>query len=335
MSILPDNTTTVNPARPVLGMPVDDWVRHQLGTYAATVFDADDVIELRLIPPGRQLWTTAAELVSLALSLIDANVTGSNIYIGANPRLHDGGAKAAEVALSRNFFSDLDNTTLRAAEERWQAAKLPTPTMVIMSGNGIHTYLRLAEPLFELGTWSEMQRDVIALLASDRKIHDPPRLMRAPGFRNWKRTPFPDCRVLFADPTRRYRLAELRAIVPPTPVMISRRQASTEQPTARRKRLSLRVQVLGERIRRYLERVPGAVSGARGHDRTFYAACVLILGFNLTISEAWPFFLEWNKTCEPPWSDPELEHKLKDADAQPGPRGYLIRGRRHDQEVRS
>src|SRR5690242_14812083 len=40
---------------------------------------------------------------------------------------------------------------------------------------------------------------------------------------------------------------------------------------------------LERRVRRasaYLSRLPGAVSGQRGHDRTFRAACVLIKGFD-------------------------------------------------------
>ena len=38
----------------------------------------------------------------------------------------------------------------------------------------------------------------------------------------------------------------------------------------------------------YLARLPGAVSGQRGHDRTFHAACVLIKGFDLTVDAGPP-----------------------------------------------
>lgn len=85
---------------------------------------------------------------------------------------------------------------------------------------------------------------------------------------------------------------------------------------------------LERRIRRasaYLARLPGAVSGQGGHDRTFRAACVLIKGFNLTADQARPLLTEWNRGCVPAWSAAELEHKLKDAEAAPDarPRGYL------------
>ena len=35
---------------------------------------------------------------------------------------------------------------------------------------------------------------------------------------------------------------------------------------------------------------------------------------------------EWNRTCQPPWTEKELRHKLDDADKKPGERGYLLRG---------
>jgi len=76
----------------------------------------------------------------------------------------------------------------------------------------------------------------------------------------------------------------------------------------------------------YLTKIPPAISGQRGHDRTFRIACVLIQGFDLTIDEARPLLQQWNLGCDPPWSTPELEHKLRDAYRAEGaqPRGYLL-----------
>jgi putative DNA primase/helicase len=82
-----------------------------------------------------------------------------------------------------------------------------------------------------------------------------------------------------------------------------------------------------ERAASYLGQIPAAISGQRGHDRTFHAACVLIKGFALSIDEARPLLRDWNERCTPPWSEAELEHKLKSAEAAPDkrPRGYLVR----------
>ncbi len=76
----------------------------------------------------------------------------------------------------------------------------------------------------------------------------------------------------------------------------------------------------------YLARIPPAVAGERGHDRTFQAARALVLGFDLGIDQARPLLSSWNQGCQPPWSPAELEHKLKDAAAKPGPkpRGWLL-----------
>jgi hypothetical protein len=79
-----------------------------------------------------------------------------------------------------------------------------------------------------------------------------------------------------------------------------------------------------DRARRYLERVPPAVSGSGGHNHTFRVACVLVLGFRLSPESAYPVIAEWNATCQPPWRDSELWHKLGDADKLGGERGWLL-----------
>ncbi|MFO0966152.1 MAG: bifunctional DNA primase/polymerase [Gemmataceae bacterium] len=71
--------------------------------------------------------------------------------------------------------------------------------------------------------------------------------------------------------------------------------------------------MLTRRARGYLACIEGAISGHGGHNRTFRVACVLVQKFGLTIEQALPLFRLWNQTCEPPWSEKELLHKLQDA----------------------
>ena len=78
------------------------------------------------------------------------------------------------------------------------------------------------------------------------------------------------------------------------------------------------------RARRYLAKIPAAVSGQHGHNATFHAACALVKGFDLTPDEVLPLLQQWNETCQPPWSEAELRHKLADADRQPSERGELF-----------
>ena len=78
-----------------------------------------------------------------------------------------------------------------------------------------------------------------------------------------------------------------------------------------------------ERARKYIAKLPPAVSGQRGHDKTFHVACVLVLGFGLPPEDAFALLTEWNQTCDPPWTERELRHKVDSATKQPGERNYL------------
>ncbi|TXH13012.1 MAG: DUF3987 domain-containing protein [Hyphomicrobiaceae bacterium] len=80
---------------------------------------------------------------------------------------------------------------------------------------------------------------------------------------------------------------------------------------------------------KYIEKVEPAVSGQRGHDRTMRVACILVQGFGLSVEAARPILKSYSSQCLPPWSEKELEHKLKSADAQPGhqtAQGLMPRG---------
>ena len=83
-----------------------------------------------------------------------------------------------------------------------------------------------------------------------------------------------------------------------------------------------------ERARNYIEKIPGAVSGAGGHPTTFKVACVLVHGFALGESESLGLMLNWNASCVPPWSERELIHKLSDAGkaSHATARGHLLGG---------
>ncbi|HOC55388.1 MAG TPA: hypothetical protein PKI20_07195 [Verrucomicrobiota bacterium] len=81
-----------------------------------------------------------------------------------------------------------------------------------------------------------------------------------------------------------------------------------------------------ERARLYVAKCPPAISGQRGHDATFHVAAVLWNGFGLSEAETLTVLAEWNRACQPPWSEAELIHKVRSvANAQHSdPRGYLV-----------
>jgi putative DNA primase/helicase len=89
-----------------------------------------------------------------------------------------------------------------------------------------------------------------------------------------------------------------------------------------------------ERARKYLAEIEGAVSGERGHDKTFRAACKIVRGFALPLAQALPLLREWNLKCKPPWSEKELVHKIKGAlkkkrGKDEGPIGWLLNAKRN------
>lgn len=67
-----------------------------------------------------------------------------------------------------------------------------------------------------------------------------------------------------------------------------------------------------DRARAYLSKVPPAISGQGGHRATFYAACACVR-LGLSEHEAFDSLGEWNRRCQPPWTERELRHKIRDA----------------------
>jgi hypothetical protein len=81
-----------------------------------------------------------------------------------------------------------------------------------------------------------------------------------------------------------------------------------------------------QRAAAWLSRVPPAVSGQNGHSTTYTAAVGLVHGFGLSEGDALSLLSDWNRSCQPPWSDRELIHKIRDAASKPHdkPAGHLL-----------
>lgn len=83
-----------------------------------------------------------------------------------------------------------------------------------------------------------------------------------------------------------------------------------------------------DRASKYLSKCAESVTGQRGHNAAIWAASVLVHGFELAEHEAFAVLkAEFNPRCAPPWSDRELEHKVREAAAKPldKPKGWLLR----------
>lgn len=70
---------------------------------------------------------------------------------------------------------------------------------------------------------------------------------------------------------------------------------------------------VASRARAYLGRIPPAISGQGGHSQTLLAAEHMVRGFELDDGMALLLLLDWNRSCQPPWSERELRHKVREA----------------------
>ena len=80
-----------------------------------------------------------------------------------------------------------------------------------------------------------------------------------------------------------------------------------------------------ERAALWLAKVPPAISGSGGHSQTYTAAVGLVHGFGLSDTDAFTLLSDWNRSCQPPWQDRELLHKIRQANekSHSKPRGHL------------
>lgn len=297
-----------------MSIPIDPTevdTHSQLSQFAECVLEPDDLIEVRMLPSGRSEWFLASDLSVKSAELALMNQAGEGIYIGANPRKESGGKCDADVALARCLFADFDDTTIDAVRFRLSETSLPTPTLTIASGHGVHIYFRLQEPITDLAAWTQWQKDLAVLVQSDSSICNPSRLMRIPGFQNWK-SPAGPCGIIECDAERVYELAELHESIPQREVVAdesnrSSADTSTDGHNVGTYNASHRDVFI--RARLYADKWPGVGEGNRNAEAVKHAAC-LRRDFALSEDDAFPIFESWNNRNNPPLSELELRSCL-------------------------
>ena len=273
-------------------------------------YEPGDLIELRPIPhdsehPHGRGWYTPSQLSAMNGGITRLNQRQS-IYFGVNPRTQSGGGSRADVACCRAVFADFDGLPLAEVMRRIEDAGLPHPTVIVESGGGFHVYWTLADPI-DPDLFEQIQRGLIAVLDSDPKVCDAPRIMRLPGTVN--RKPERDnalCTVVELNDERH----DIESIIMRFPEPAA--EAPTTKPTSDDNRI--------ERARRYVAKMPAAVSGQGGHNATFHVACVLFR-FGLDDTDARRLLTEYSARCQPPWSARELDHKIESAKAEVAAKG--------------
>ena len=286
----------------------------QIKTFC-TLFEADDIIEVRRLPSKRKSWHLAGTLHEQAHALAADNERGENIHPGCNPRTRDGGSKASDVELARFLWCDCDATTPADAILAAKSARMPTATLVTNTGHGAHLFWKLSEPL-PVGEWKKCQRDLARTVGSDRSVCDAARLTRLPSFTNHK-SPTADCYIVKHHPEAVYDLSDLREIIKPATAMV------TSDPAPLTVYQTPEAGGDVERAMSYLAKTPGAVQGENGDNHTFRVACSM-RDFGLSEAKTLAVMAGWNLKCDPPWCDDDLrskvEHAYQYAKREPGNR---------------
>lgn len=147
-----------------LNEDLDAIVRHPADSFLAALFEDGDTIIFRPI----ETWTEGNRKQSRVLyrdTLYRKNVPSvrritlrqlerasaaekANVFFGICPRFGDRGRYdlAWQIRTVRAVWADVDNSTVGDALKRVDATGLPTPSIVVCSGNGVHLYWLLELP---------------------------------------------------------------------------------------------------------------------------------------------------------------------------------------------
>ncbi|MBX9654744.1 DUF3987 domain-containing protein [bacterium] len=225
-------------------------------------------------------------------------------------------------AVSGIFVIDMDGTDgiagfNKLAEEHGE----PPPTYTVISGSGgVHLYYRYPRDR-TIGNRQKITGRAIDVRGDGGQVLAPPSLHSSGG----RYTLDHDIEPAEAPAW----LLDLIAPPPESGGVVAPRSDLPSSPGSMVVRVTEGGADLPSRIRAYLAACPAAISGEAGHNQTFAVTNALIHGFALSVDESLPFLQEWNQTCQPPWSDKELRHKLADSLSKGAPppgkeRGYLV-----------
>jgi hypothetical protein len=203
--------------------------RQQLEQFLSILFLPDELIELRFIESwfsgGRKKsrvarsseWLRRKEFLSQLGDINDfARAERANIYFGVCPRRRKGDSHDETIKTVRCLWCDIDDVTTEQAHARWADARVPTPSVVVNSGSGIHAYWLLEDDL----TTPETRSQLAAMLPyfyrsfGGDHVQNLSRILRPPGTFNYKdarngRAPMP-CTLVACDPETSYPLKAFR-----------------------------------------------------------------------------------------------------------------------------
>jgi hypothetical protein len=114
-----------------------------------TLFKPGEIFEVRVKADNeggaKQIWLLTSQIetfVKMHIPIHESN--RRHIWVGVCPRDKKGSSAPAP---GRVLWVDMDNIDVDTAKAAAQAAELPTPSMVVNSGHGVHFYWVLDKPI--------------------------------------------------------------------------------------------------------------------------------------------------------------------------------------------
>ena len=199
--------------------------RRQVDQFLSALFLPEELIELRFIESwlsqGKKQsrvaraaqWLQRADVIAMHADLTAfAKRTRANIYFGVCPRPRRGDADDGSIKTVRCVWCDIDDVTVDEAWSRWSHAGIPSPSIVVTSGSGVHGYWLLEQDLHSPNERSRLAAMLPWFYTSfgGDHVQNLSRIMRLPGTFNYKdarngRAPRP-CTLYICDADLRYPL---------------------------------------------------------------------------------------------------------------------------------
>lgn len=235
---------------------------------------------------------------------------GAGVFITVNETDLKGRSKL-NIRRVRAVWADLDDKH-RTVEPDFQTLAIP-PTIIVRSGHGMHLYWVLATPGWELERGEALLKSIAHHLqdwGADSGACDIGRVLRLPGTQNLKDPTRPvDVQLVQYDPRLVCDLEDLEAAFPAPeakrPMMKSGERHSWAD--------QLRGDDKVSQALRYFLGYPPAIEGEGGDQRTYRAATIAAIDFDLDDDQALRVLSEWNQTCSPPWAERDLVEKIQHA----------------------
>lgn len=227
------------------------------------------------------------------------NAQRFNIYVSVNAIRPGVRARTKDaIGAVRHLFLEADDDGAAVLTALADCDDIPSPSYVLESSpNRVHVFWRVAG--FTTETIERLQKHLATRFRTDLAATACSQTTRLAGYRNHKRDPSHLVTIEYPDHEYRYAPHNFPTPLPAAPPVPSPHPPS--RPT---------VLNVVERARRYLAHVEPAVAGQHGDLHTFRVCCRIVRGFDFSDDDALLVLQDWNRRCEPPWTERELCDKV-------------------------